>query len=196
MPTLLALSERYSRLDLAVMFTERTVDIVTEGVDLAVRIGALRDDADLTTKRLGVQHLLICASPAYLAQHGAPRSADELASRDCIIGWRRVPRPSWLLKDTAGRLTPREVHVRHEFSDGEAMVDATLAGCGLCQLPTWLIADHLASGVLIPVLDEWAGAEMPIHAVWPRSRYVQPKLRVVIDALSAAALATGSGFNP
>jgi len=117
-------------------------------------------------------------------------------TRDCIIGWRRIPRPTWLLRDASGHFTRHEIRVRHEFSDGEAMVAAVLAGCGLCQLPTWLIADHLSAGRLIPVLDEFAGAEMPIHAIWPRSRYMQPKLRVVIDALAQLAATEGSGFNP
>ncbi|MDE1149812.1 MAG: LysR family transcriptional regulator [Azospirillaceae bacterium] len=196
MPTLIDLSNRHKRLDLAVMFTERTVDIIAEGVDLAVRIGTLDDDNDLVARRLGTQRVLICASPGYLAEHGRPASVEELTTRDCIIGWRRVPRPGWLLRDASGRFTRQEIHVRQEFSDGEAMVAAVLAGCGLCQLPTWLVNDHLAAGRLVSVLDAFSGAEMPIHAVWPRSRYVQPKVRVVIDALVQAAALQGSGFNP
>lgn len=196
MPVLMDLTARHPRLDLSVMFTERTTDIVDEGVDLAVRIGTLGDDADLTARRLGTQRLLICASPAYLAAHGVPTSASELAVRDCIIGWRRVPRPTWLLKDQTGTHASQEIHVRHEFSDGSAMVRAALAGGGLCQLPTWLISEELAAGALVPVLEQFAGAEMPIHAVWPTSRYLQPKMRTVIDALTAAAKSPGSGFAP
>jgi DNA-binding transcriptional LysR family regulator len=194
MPVLLDLAQRNARLDLAVMFTERTVDIINEGVDLAVRIGALGDDAGLVARRLGTQRLVICAAPSYVAAHGAPASAEDLIRRDCIIGWRRLPRPTWLLKDAEGRVAPQEIHVRHEFSDGEAMVEAVLAGCGLCQLPTWLIAEELKTGRLVTVLDQNAGGEMPIHAIWPRSRYMQPKLRVIIDALAQAAV-RGSGFD-
>jgi DNA-binding transcriptional LysR family regulator len=188
MPVLLDLARLNPRLDLAVMFTERTVDIINEGVDLAVRIGALGDDSGLVARRLGTQRLVICASPGYIAEHGAPVSADELTHRDCIIGWRRIARPTWLLKDAEGRVSPHEVHVRHELSDGQAMVEAVLSGCGLCQLPTWLIAQELKAGRLVTVLDQYAGGEMPIHAVWPKSRYMQPKLRVIIDALSQAAV--------
>jgi DNA-binding transcriptional LysR family regulator len=82
----------------------------------------------------------------------------------------------------------------YEFSDGDAMVQAVLSGGGLCQLPTWLIAQELATGALVPVLDHFAGAEMPIHAIWPCSRYLQPKLRAVIDALTQASHKPGSGF--
>lgn len=86
--------------------------------------------------------------------------------------------------------------MRHEFSDGEAMVDALIKGCGIAQLPTWLISEELNSGKLVTALDEFAGGEMPIHAVWPQSRYMKPKLRVVIDALVRAASAEQSGFRP
>ena len=112
-----------------------------------------------------------------------------------MIGWRRIPGPVWLLNEAAGNRTPKEVGVRHECREGESMVEAVVAGAGLCQLPTWLIADHLASGALVQVLDRFAGAKMPIHAVWPTSRYLQPKLRVVIDALTLAAQQRGSGFH-
>jgi DNA-binding transcriptional LysR family regulator len=196
MPTLAALSAKHPRLDLAVMFTERTVDIVEERVDLAIRIGTLDDDADLIARRLGTQRLLICASPGYIAKHGTPMSVDELSTRDCIIGWRRLAQPVWLVRDRSGSFIPKAIRVRHEFSDGEAMVAATLAGCGLCQLPTWLVADELQAGSLVSVLDQFTGAEMPIHAVWPRSDFMQPKLRVVIDAIQIASTAAGSGFNP
>lgn len=196
MPVLLGLTAQHPHLDLSVMFSERIANVIDEGVDLAVRIGTLGNDADLTAKRLGTQRLLICASPAYIAAHGAPTKAEDLTRRDCIIAWRRTPRPTWLLKDVSGGFTAHEVKVRHAFSDGTAMVQAVLAGQGLCQLPTWLVSDELASGALIPVLDQFAGAEMPIHAVWPSSRYLQPRLRIVIDALSQAAQRPGSGFMP
>lgn len=195
LPTLLELGVQHARLDLTVMFSERTADIAAESIDLAVRIGILPDDSGLVARRLGTQRLLICAAPAYLARFGTPLSADELQQRDCIVGWRRSKKPAWLLRDSQGRSIVKEVHVRHELSDGEAMVQSALAGCGLCQLPTWLIDAELRSGALVSVLDEFAGAEMPIHAVWPQSKYMQPKLRAVIDALVKLAAGQGSGFN-
>jgi DNA-binding transcriptional LysR family regulator len=196
MPILIELSLVHAALDFAVMFSERTIDVVDEGADLVVRIGNLDDDSDLVARQLGTQKLVICASPLYVQTHGQPQDAADLSTRDCIVGWRRKARPTWLLRDANGRTKLHEVKARHEFSDGDAMVDATLAGSGLCQLPTWLVGDHLRSGRLVAVLDRFAGAEMPIHALWPRSRYVHPKLRVVIDALAVAALVPGSGFNP
>ncbi len=195
MPVLTRLAEDHPALDLAVSFTERRVNLIDEGVDLVVRIGALSDDADLVARRLGRQRLVICASPAYLAAHGTPAAAAALTEHDCIIGSRRdgVP-PSWLLRQPDGSISTQAIRARHEFSDGDAMLEATLAGAGLSQLPTWLVSDALASGDLITVLDDVSGAEMPIHAVWPRSRYLKPGQRALIDALVADAAREASGY--
>lgn len=193
--TLLDLSRLHPRLDLSVTFSERLVDIFAEGTDVAVRIGELRDDNGLAARRLGSQRLVICAAPSYLAENGIPLEASELLYRDCIGGMRRDQRMAWLLKSPDGATLPQEVRGRHEFSDGQAMVDAVLAGCGLSQLPTWLVDEHLRSGTLVPVLEDCAGAEMPIHVVWPQSRYMKPKLRVLIDALVQLSRQEGSGFR-
>lgn len=186
MPVLMRLSEAHPALDLAVNFTERRVNLIEEGVDLVVRIGTLADDPDLVARRLGRQRLLICASPGYLDAHGTPTAPAELTEHDCIIGSRgaSVP-PAWLLRQADGTVVSQLIRARHEFSDGDAILDATLSGAGLSQLPTWLIGGALSSGALVPVLEAFSGAEMPIHAVWPRSRYLKPGQRALIDALVA-----------
>lgn len=89
----------------------------------------------------------------------------------------------------------QEVLVRQEFGDGEMMPRAIQDGCGLCQLPTWLVEDHLRSGALVTVLDNYAGATMPIHVIWPRTRYIQPKVRVVVDALLKMAAEQADVFG-
>ncbi|MBH9313879.1 LysR family transcriptional regulator [Pseudomonas aeruginosa] len=180
LPELLALANKFDGLDLSVAFTERTVDLVEAGYDLAVRIGDLADEANLVAKRLGTQRLVICAAPSYLQRYGAVLTPEELMHRDCITGPRGRQRPTWLLRVSDQRVRRQEIYPRHEFSDGEAMLAAGLAGCGIMQMPTWLVAEDIRQGRLIPVLPDWAGGEMPIHAVWPQSRYLQPKVRAVI----------------
>ncbi|WP_392889636.1 LysR substrate-binding domain-containing protein [Pseudomonas migulae] len=182
-PMLIDLARRYSQLDLTLTFGERTVDMISEGIDLAVRIGDLKDDQELVARRLGEQHLVICAAPGYLNQRPPVLRASDLLEQDCIIAWRAGLRKTWLLKNAQGVLAEQEVRVRHEFGDGDMMLRATLDGCGLCQLPTWLVSEHLRSGALVTVLDSEAGATMPIHVIWPRTRYIQPKVRIVVDAL-------------
>lgn len=195
MPILSRLTSQYPALDLSIDFSEQRVNLIDSGVDLVVRIGTLEDDADLVARRLGRQRLVVCASPAYLASHGAPKTPAELIERDCILGSSRSSQPAWLFKDAKGNTFSQLVRRRHDFTDGDAMVLATLEGMGISQLPTWLISEHLATGNLVTVLDDYAGAEMPIHAVWPRSRYLKPRQRVVIDALLEESQKTTSVFH-
>lgn len=183
MPLLLGLTKKYPNLDLSVAFSERRINLVDEGVDLVVRIGTLADDADLIARRLGRQRLVVCASPDYLKRKGIPKLVTELTEHDCIVGGQRSSQPAWLFRRANDESFSQVVHGRYCFSDGDAMLSAVLDGMGVSQLPTWLINEHLATGALVTVLDEYAGAEMPIHAVWPRSRYLKPRQRVVIDAL-------------
>ena len=125
---------------------------------------------------------MICAAPDYLNQCPPILHKSDLLERDCIIAWRKGLRMTWLLKNAKAGIEEQEVRVRHEFGDGEMMLRATLEGCGLCQLPTWLVSEHLRTGALITVLDNYAGATMPIHVIWPLTRYIQPKVRIVVDA--------------
>lgn len=182
-PTLVALVKRHAELDLALSFGDRIVDMIADGIDLAVRIGDLRNDAELVARKLGEQHLVICAAPEYLRKRGPVTDKAALLEHDCIISWRRGGRASWLLRNAAGDIEAQEINVRHSLDDGEMILQSVLDGCGLAQLPTWLVHQHLISGALVTVLDDYAGAAMPIHAIWPRTRYIQPKVRVVIDAL-------------
>ncbi|MFM2481247.1 LysR family transcriptional regulator [Celerinatantimonas sp. YJH-8] len=183
MPLLLDLTRKYPNLDLTVAFSERRINLIDEGVDLVVRIGTLEDDADLIARRLGQQRLVVCASPDYLKKKGTPKLVTELTEHDCIVGEQRSSQPAWLFRRSNGESFSQIVHGRYRFSDGDAMLSAVLDGMGISQLPTWLINEHLATGALVTVLNEYAGAEMPIYAVWPRSRYLKPRQRVVINAL-------------
>ena len=196
LPTLIDMAVRYQQLDLSVSFSERLVDIVNEGVDLVVRIGVLKDDAEIVARKLGSQSLLICATPAYLQAHGTPQAPDDLLHHDCIVGWRNGTRKTWMLKDEKGQTHEHEVRVKHEVGDGEMLLNLTLAGGGLAQLPTWLVQTPVEQGLLVPVLEACAGAEMPIHVIWPRTRYLQPKVRMVVDELLALAQREALIFRP
>ena len=196
LPTLIDMAVRYQQLDLSVSFSERLVDIVNEGVDLVVRIGVLKDDADIVARKLGSQSLLICATPAYLQAHGTPQAPDDLLHHDCIVGWRNGTRKTWMLKDEKGQTHEHEVRVKHEVGDGEMLLNLTLAGGGLAQLPTWLVQTPVEQGLLVPVLEAYAGAEMPINVIWPRTRYLQPKVRMVVDELLALAQRDAVIFRP
>ena len=183
MPLLMKLAGQHAGLDLTVNFTERRADLVAEGIDLAVRIGELDEYADLVARPLGQQRLVISASPEYLSRNGIPSAPSDIKQHSCLAGSRNSGVASWLMKNGSGKTERLVIQPRHEFSDGDALLAATLAGAGITQLPTWLIHEHLVSGALVPVLESYTGAEMPIHALWPSSRYLKPVQRLVIDAL-------------
>ncbi|UVC32044.1 LysR substrate-binding domain-containing protein [Pantoea sp. SOD02] len=187
LPILLQITRKYPELALTITFSERFVDLIEEGVDLVIRIGELADSSGLVARRLTTQKLVICASPEYLLAHGEPLTVGELSQHQCVVGFRRNQPLSWLLRDGEGVITRFTPPPTHEFADGDAMLAATLAGCGLSQLPMWLVGQSLESGALREVLPGNSGGEMPISALWPKSRQLLPKIRYVVDTLVQAA---------
>lgn len=187
LPILLAIARQYPALSLTVTFSERFVDLIEEGIDLVVRIGELADSSGLVARRLTTQKLVLCAIPSYLQRHGEPQKPDELSDHHCVVGFRRNQPISWLFKAQNGQTVRVTPPATHEFADGDAMLAATLAGCGLSQLPRWLVAEHLQRGELVEVLAEYAGGEMPISAIWPKNRQPLPKIRYAVDELVRAA---------
>lgn len=182
-PLLSGLVSRYPRLEIEISFSDLIVDLVHEGFDLAVRVGDLSDSTTLAARRLGVQHLVICASPAYLAEHGAPRKPEDFADHTAIIYMRAGVETPWHMLDSSGR--SHELHVRRRlrFNDVQAIANATIAGHGLSLLPRWRAEQHLLSGLLIAVVDIDHMPTMDIHVIWPKTRYLPSKTRVAIDTL-------------
>lgn len=184
-PALLALARAHPRLNLELSFSDRVTDLVDEGFDLAVRIGRLPDSGSLAARRLGTQRMAICAAPAYLAQHGRPRSADELATHSAIVYARGGHELPWQLRDADGRTLEPRLHSRLRLDDVQAIADAAIAGAGLAWLPCWLLARHLRTGELEVVLDCERVLATDIYAVWPQTQYLPAKTRAAIDALAA-----------
>lgn len=187
LPVLLDINQKYPELALSVTFSERFVDLIEEGIDLVIRIGELSDSSALVARRLTTQKLVICATPGYLNRHGPVETPEDLALHQGIVGFRRNQPISWILKEKSGQVKRYIPPATHEFADGDAMLAAVLAGCGLSQLPLWLVGTYLESGDLTEVLVDYAGGEMPISALWPKNRQLLPKIRYVVDMLVKAA---------
>lgn len=185
LPVLLDIAARHHDLSLEIKFTDRRIDPVEDGVDLVVRIGDLEDSSTLIARQLGIQESILCASPAYIERKGSPQSIEALAEHDCIVfASGRQPLP-WWFADEGGGLIARPVTGRITSNDSDAICAAAIAGQGIAQLATWLIADHLRDGRLRQILPGVQTRGFPIHVIWPRSRLVAPKVRVVIDELVA-----------
>lgn len=186
LPVLSAITKEHPGLTLSLSFTDRIIDPVEEGVDLVVRFGETKSTAGLISRKLTEQRALIVASPDYLKTHGEPESIESLQDHDCIVGFRRDIPNTWRVKAADGvvyRITPPATH---EIGDGAAIVDAAVAGLGLAQMPSSLVADHIAAGRLVSILDTFTGANIEISALWPATRHLLPRVRHVVDILVEA----------
>lgn len=186
MPLLLAFAERHPKLRPSITFTDRKVDIIEEGIDVAIRIGASDGRADtLGHRHLGNERVIFCAAPAYLERRGRPQTVDDLTRFDCILYGRAdgstIP---WRFADADGRIEDRTMTPRIVLGSAEAQVGAVKAGFGIAQLATWLITQELAAGDLVEILPEGATAGLALNLVWPRSRQLTPKVDALIEALT------------
>lgn len=186
MPVLCDLARQHPELTLDVAFADRSVDLLEENIDLVVRLGDLGDSASLSARHLGFQRIVTCGTPAYFAEHGRPTSIDDLTNHDCLTfaqGGHVFP---WRLLDGDGRTVNVKIKGRHTISDGDALRAAVLDGLGIGQFPTWLVADALRRGALQTVLAPQGVEGSPIHALWPATRNLAPKIRATVDELLLA----------
>jgi DNA-binding transcriptional LysR family regulator len=179
-PLLAELAARHPRLEIDVDFTDRVVDLVGERFDAAIRIGILRDSS-LVARRIGAVRHVVVASPAYLERHGRPRTPAELAGHDCII-YSGAPSGEWRFR-SGKRAVPVRPTGRTHTNDGEVMVAWAIAGLGVAQLPSFLVAEAIEAGDLEPILLDYSAEEGGIYAVRPPGRHTPGKVRVLFDAL-------------
>ncbi|ATB42640.1 LysR family transcriptional regulator [Cystobacter fuscus] len=183
-PLLPAFMARHPRVRLSVHLSDQFVDLVSEGFDLAIRIGAL-GDSNLVARRIGNNRRVLCASPAYLRRRGTPRSPDDLAAHDCLLLFGAKGRQdTWSLLDASGRGIDVRVRGRLESNFGELLRDAAVAGEGIAIHSIWHIADDLRAGRLRVVLPGYTLPETGIHAVMPQRRMVPPRVRAFVDFLA------------
>jgi DNA-binding transcriptional LysR family regulator len=167
---------RFPDVTVALTLLDRTVDLVEEGLDVAVRIGPLSESSAVAS-RVGALHRIVVASPDYLAKHGTPRSPAELGSHT-IIAFSGVER--WSFRDHDGE-TSVAIKPRLAVSTAEAEVDAARAGFGVARVLSYQAADDIVHGSLRRVLQAYEGDELPIHLFYPGGRHPPPKLRAFLD---------------
>lgn len=167
------------RLDLR--FSERFVNLVEDGIELAVRIGNLQSSS-LVARRLGTMRRHLVASPTYLHGRPVPRTPEDLAAHHCIVYSRISPAGEWCFESEHGR---HVVHVQGPVivDDADAMQDAVLRHLGIAVLPEWNAADGLRSGELEAVLPDYSVASLPLHAVHPEMQWMSLRARSFLDLL-------------
>ena len=186
LPILIEIARSHPDLQLSLTFTDATSDLLQEDVDLAIRFGALKDSSNLIARHLVDQGRVICGAPAYLDRHGRPTTSADLRGHLGVVGSPKGPPLAWVVRED-GQVRRIAPPATHQVSDGEAMVDAAVAGLGLCQAPASMVRAHLAEGRLEAVLADLSTVPVEVHAVWPRQAHLSPRVRHVVDRLLAEA---------
>jgi molybdate transport repressor ModE-like protein len=174
---------RHPRLKLHLDLTDQLRDLVSDGFDLAIRIGALHDSS-FVARRLAPNRRVLCASPEYLKQRGAPTTPEDLAMHECLLLAGSRPHDVWTLRGPGGKKVTVRVRGRLESNLGEVIRDAALAGLGIALHSTWHICEDLKAGRLEIVLPRYRPPDSGIYALMPQRRLVLPRARAFADFLA------------
>lgn len=183
-PAIAPFLRQYPGIRLDLRLSDRMIDLASEGIDVAFRIGALKDSA-LVAKKLAPNHLVVCAAPGYLAEHGAPRHPEDLVRHECLVlgsyhHWR------FHLKGDPAKVANIRVGGRLQSDNGEVLRDAAVDGLGIGLQSTWAVAPYLKSGQLVPLLRDFPIAdEKVLWAVYLNRSFLPPKTQAAIDFFSA-----------
>jgi LysR family transcriptional regulator for bpeEF and oprC len=180
-PMLCDFHTKYPDIDLVVGMHDRPVDLVQDAVDCVIRIGQLKDSS-LVARRIGTLQLVTVAAPSYLAEHGAPKTIDDLQKHQAVhyFNSRTGRNIDWSFV-VDGEVQSSSVIGRVSVNDGDSYIDLALQGFGLIQCPYFMVAQHLESGALKQVLTEYLPEPLPISVVYLQNRHLSPKVRVFVD---------------
>lgn len=176
-------SRKHPRVDFDLDLNDRRIDLIAEGVDLALRIGRLADST-LIARRLFEARTVVCASPAYLEQRGTPRTPDDLLDHDCLA-YSNLPDPTkWVCTDGEGARHAVDVPVTMMASSGDFLCAAAKEGLGIAMQPTFIAGELISSGELQTVLADYQWPVTPAYAIYPPTRHLSYRVREFIDFLA------------
>lgn len=180
-PRLWKFLAQYPDLQLELIMDDHQVDLVKEGVDMTIRVGALADSS-LIARKIGDSPRVTVASPEYLAAKGEPRTPQDLKQHECIVYTLLSTRNAWHFTGPRGKETVR-VRGRFSTNNPDAIREAVLAGMGIAVTPTWLIGNCVEQGRLKVLLADYTPTPFEIHALYPERRFVPAKVRCFINYL-------------
>ena len=181
-PAISEFARAHPRVTLDMRLDDRFVNLVEEGVDVAVRIGALTDSS-LVARRVATTSTLVCAAPSYLAERGEPEAPEDLASHDCLLYSYLATANVWRFAARDGREIPVAVSGSFRINNGIVLAEAAAAGHGILMAPAFYVAPMLRAGRLKRILARYALPDLGIHAVYPQRSQVPPKVRAFVDFL-------------
>ena len=178
-----AFSKRHPRIRFDLDLNDRRIDLIEEGVDLAVRIGHLPDSSLIARKLFDVR-MVVCASQHYLAVHGEPRSPEELRDHDCLVYSNLSDPDVWRWRDESGGNFSVELNPVMYASSGDFLLNAAAHGLGIIIQPTFIAAEAIRRGNLVPILDDVTWPVSPAYAVYSPTRHLSYRVRAFIDFLA------------
>jgi DNA-binding transcriptional LysR family regulator len=176
-PIIRRLAVQHTKLNVSIELSNNLVDLVGDGFDLAIRTGELKDGRLLGTL-VAERRFYTCAAPDYLARQGEPKTVQDLMEHQCIRG----TSASWHYL-VAGKDAHHRPSGRFRCNSGQAVIEACVAGLGICQLPEFYVLPYLRHGMVKLLLEDVRPKDEPIWAVYPRRRHLLPKIHAAIDAL-------------
>jgi DNA-binding transcriptional LysR family regulator len=178
-PLLVDFLAKHAQLSARALLLDQVVDLMTEGLDVAVRIAKL-EDSSLTSTKVGVVRRVTCASPAYLKKYGVPKQPRELAEHRCFVFSTERSAPAWAFEAKAKSLSfrPRAALLANSSEGG---IEAALAGAGITRALSYMVAAHVRAGRLRLILEDFEAEPMPIHVVYREGRSAPARVRAFVD---------------
>jgi DNA-binding transcriptional LysR family regulator len=170
----------YPDIQVNIQLTDRRIDMLEEGVDVVIRIGGV-DDSNMVARQINTYPLILCASPAYLDQHGYPKTPSDITSHPCIIDSNFRIGKQWPLVSPKGTVETIEVTSRIAANSPRAVMEIAKSGGGIALIPEFIVQDPLAQGLLLEVLPGYTTLEFGLFAIFPHRRYLSKKIRCFID---------------
>ncbi|MEO9899302.1 LysR family transcriptional regulator [Nisaea sp.] len=173
--------DRYPEVEVQLLVNDRVVDLVDEGIDLAIRIAQLKDSS-LIARKLAVNHRMIVASPDYLKKWGQPETPDQLNDHSLITYAPGNPINDWhFMVDNQQKILRAKGTLA--MNNGDSVLQTVLSGGGLAMLAAFMAGEHVKSGKLVTLLEDYVREDVPIYAVYPSGRHLSPKVRAFVDFL-------------
>lgn len=190
MPSIVGFLERYPDVEVAALFLDRVVNMLEEGVDVGIRIGAL-PDSTMRAIRVGQVRRVLCASPDYLARRGIPQTPEDLLQHQIIAASSISPTVEWKFGDDDNNKAVR-IKPRLTVTSNDAAITAAVQHAGITRLLSYQVASHLANGELKVILGEFEPKPLPIHVVHREGRHGSAKIRAFVDFVAQALKANTS----
>jgi DNA-binding transcriptional LysR family regulator len=181
-PMLSDFLKEYPEIEIDYLMEDRYVDLVKEGVDVAIRVGPLADSS-LVARKIGICTRVVAAAPEYLMKHGFPKTPEDLKSHECLLYSLPKSQNEWFF--SSAQFGDESVLIKGRFkaSSNDAITEAALAGLGIATTCKWHIQEHVKKGRLTILLKNYELTPYDVNAVYPERRYVPEKVKRLIDHL-------------